>query len=112
MAIIACGASVITTVVIVALGVVIATPLAPVLESPVIKPAFDYVVPALFGGLVAQTVLKGKKQFLYFLVPLAICLFFCYFTAVNSAYYMLIAIAVSVIIYVMDYKIEKQKEVK
>ena len=112
MAIIACGASVITTVVIVALGVVIATPLAPVLESPVIKPAFDYVVPALFGGLVAQTVLKGKKQFLYFLVPLAICLFFCYFTAVNSAYYMLIAIAVSVIIYVMDYKKEKQKEVK
>ena len=88
MAIIACGASVITTVVIVALGVVIATPLAPVLESPVIKPAFDYVV------------------------PLAICLFFCYFTAVNSAYYMLIAIAVSVIIYVMDYKKEKQKEVK
>lgn len=112
MAIIACGASVITTVVIAALGVVIATPLAPVLESPVIKPAFDYVVPALFGGLVAQTVLKGKKQFLYFLVPLAICLFFCYFTAVNSAYYMLIAIAVSVIIYVMDYKKEKQKEVK
>ena len=110
MAIIACGASVITTVVIVALGVVIATPLAPVLESPVIKPAFDYVVPALFGGLVAQTVLKGKKQFLYFLVPLAICLFFCYFTAVNSAYYMLIAIAVSVIIYVMDYKKDKQKE--
>ena len=75
-----------------------------------IKP--NYVVPALFGGLVAQTVLKGKKQFLYFLVPLAICLFFCYFTAVNSAYYMLIAIAVSVIIYVMDYKKEKQKEVK
>ena len=64
MAIIACGASVITTVVIVALGVVIATPLAPVLESPVIKPAFDYVVPALFGGLVAQTVLeRGKNSF-------------------------------------------------
>ena len=66
MAIIACGASVITTVVIVALGVVIATPLAPVLESPVIKPAFDYVVPALFGGLVAQTVLKGKNSFCIF----------------------------------------------
>ena len=78
MAIIACGASIITTVVIVALGVVIAAPLAPVLESPVIQPAFDYVVPALFGGLVAQTILKGKKQFLFFLAPLAICLFFCY----------------------------------
>lgn len=107
LAIIACGASIITSVVIVALGVVIAAPLAPVLQAPVIQPAFDYVVPALFGGLVAQTVLKGKKQFLYFLVPLAICLFFCYFTAVNSAYYMLIAIAVSVVIYVADYKHSK-----
>lgn len=110
MAIIACGASIITTVVIVALGVVIAAPLAPVLSSPVIQPAFDYVVPALFGGLVAQTILKVKKQFLYFLAPLAICLFFCYFTAVNSAYYMLFAIAVSVVIYVVDYKSGAKKE--
>ncbi len=110
LAIIACGASVITTVVIVALGVVIAAPLAPVLEAPALKPAFDYVVPALFGGLVAQTVLKGKKQFLYFLVPLAICLFFCYFTTMNSAYYMLIAIAVSVVIYVLDFNNTKKKE--
>ena len=112
MAVIACGASIITTVVIVALGVVIAAPLAPVLSSPVIQPAFDYVVPALFGGLVAQTILKGKKQFLYFLAPLAVCLFFCYFTAVNSAYYMLIAIAISVVIYVTDYKRGKNKEKK
>lgn len=112
LAIIACGASVITTVVIVALGVVIAAPLAPVLESPALKPAFDYVVPALFGGLVAQTVLKGKKQFLYFLVPLAICLFFCYCTTINSAYYMLIAIAVSVVIYVLDFSNTKKKEAK
>ena len=33
-------------------GVVIAAPLAPVLESPAFKPAFDYVVPALFKGIV------------------------------------------------------------
>lgn len=110
LAIIACGASVITTVVIVALGVVIAAPLAPVLEAPALKPAFDYVVPALFGGLVAQTVLKGKKQFAYFLVPLAICLFFCYFTTMNSAYYMLIAIAASVVLYIVDFKNTKKKE--
>ncbi len=99
----------IISVVIVAIGVIIAAPLAPVLQSPVIQPAFDYVVPALFGGLVAQTVLKGKRQFLYFLAPLAICLFFCYFTAVNSAYYMLIAIAASVMIYIMDYQNGKNK---
>lgn len=110
MAIIACGASIITTVVIVGLGVVIAAPLAPILQAPVLKPAFDYVVPALFGGLVAQTILKGKKQFLYFLAPLGICLFFCYFTSMNSAYYMLIAIAVSVVIYILDFNSTKKKE--
>lgn len=104
VAIIACGASVLTTVVIVALGVVIASPLEPLLQAPAIQPAFDYVVPALFGGLVAQTILKGKKSIFLFLVPLAVCLFFCYFTELGSAYYMLFAIAASVAIHVWDYK--------
>lgn len=112
LAIIACGASVITTVLVIGLGVVVAAPLEPVLSLPAIQPAFDYVVPALFGGLVAQTILKGKKQFLLYLVPLAICLFFCYFTTVNSAYYMLIAIAVSALLYVLEYRREKLKEEK
>lgn len=112
LAIIACGASVITTVLVIGLGVVVAAPLEPMLNLPAIQPAFDYVVPALFGGLVAQTILKGKKQFLLYLVPLAICLFFCYFTTVNSAYYMLIAIAVSALLYVFDYRREKLKKEK
>lgn len=110
LAIIACGASVITSVVVIALGVVVATPLSPILNAPVLQPAFDYVVPALFGGLVAQTVMKGKKQFLFYLIPLAICLFFCYCTTMNSAYYMLIAIAVSAAIWVADYKIGSKKK--
>lgn len=112
LAVIACGASIITTVLVVGIGVVIAKPMEPLLKLPAIQPAFDYVVPALFGGLVAQTILKGKKQFLLYLVPLAICLFFCYFTTVNSAYYMLLAIAVSALLYVMDYKREKKREEK
>ena len=112
LAISACGASVITTVAVIAIGVVIAAPLEPVLNLPAIQPAFNYVVPALFGGLVAQTILKGKKQFLLYLIPLAICLFFCYFTSVNSAYYMLIAIAISGIVHVLDYRRGKEKEAK
>ena len=103
LAIIACGASVITSVTIVAIGVLISAPLAPVIQAPVLKPAFDYVVPALFGGLVAQTVLKNGKEFLFFLVPLAVSLFFCFFTSVSGAYYMLIAIAVSAAVYIFDY---------
>lgn len=110
MAIIACGASVITTVAVVAIGVVVAKPLAPVLNAPALKPAFDYVVPALFGGLVAQTVLKGKKQFFLYLIPLAVCLVFCYFTPVEGAYYMLIAIVISAWIYIVDYKKSRKKE--
>lgn len=95
LAIIACGASVITSIVIVALGVVVSGPLTPIIQAPVLQPAFDYVVPALFGGLVAQTVIKGKKEIFHYLIPLAVCLFFCYCTKVASAYYMLIVIAVS-----------------
>lgn len=109
LAIIACGASVITSILIVAIGVVISAPLAPIITAPVLQPAFDYVVPALFGGLVAQTVMKSKKDVLYYLIPLAVCLFFCYFTNVSSAYYMLVAIAVSAIVYVTDYKRSEKK---
>lgn len=111
LAIIACGASVITSIVIVALGVVVSGPLTPIIQAPVLQPAFDYVVPALFGGLVAQTVIKGKKEIFHYLIPLAVCLFFCYCTKVASAYYMLIVIAVSAAVAVMDYlKTEKKEE--
>lgn len=109
LAIIACGASVITSISIVAIGVLIAKPLEPVISAPALKPAFDYVVPALFGGLVAQTVLKSKKDSFLYLIPLAVCLFFCYCTKVSGAYYMLIAIAISAVIYVIQYKKEAAK---
>ena len=49
------------TVVVLALGVVLLVPLQPVLNSPVLTPAFDNVVPALFGALGLKYFLKGKK---------------------------------------------------
>ena len=39
------------TILVLALGVVLLIPLQPVLESPVLAPAFDNVVPALFGAM-------------------------------------------------------------
>ena len=39
------------TVVVLMLGVLCLVPLTPVLESPVLQPAFDTVIPALFGAL-------------------------------------------------------------
>ena len=43
--------SALVTIVILATGVMILIPLQPVLQSPVLQPAFDNVVPALFGAL-------------------------------------------------------------
>lgn len=42
--------SIVTTLIII-LGVILITPLTPVFESPVLTPAFDQMIPALFGGL-------------------------------------------------------------
>ena len=49
------------TVLILALGVLLLQPLQPVLENPALTPAFDNVVPALFGALGLKYFLKGKK---------------------------------------------------
>ena len=49
------------TVVLLALGVLLLQPLTPVLSDPVLTPAFDNVVPALFGALGLKYFLKGKK---------------------------------------------------
>ena len=49
------------TVVVLALGVLLLVPLQPVLSNPVLTPAFDNVVPALFGALGLKYFIKGKK---------------------------------------------------
>ena len=45
------AASSLVTIVVLALGVVMLIPLQPVLQSPSLQPAFDNVVPALFGAM-------------------------------------------------------------
>lgn len=108
MAIIACGASVLTTLGIILLGLGIAQPLAPILQHPALQPAYDYVIPALFGGLVAQGILKSKRDFILYLPPLAINLFFCFFTEMSHAYYMLIGLACAIFVAVVLYKRDKK----
>ena len=104
MAMIVCGASIITTVVIVGIGVLLALPLKPLLELPALQPAFRYVVPAIFGGLVAQTILKNTKSVIFYIISVAVCLFFAFCTKMNSAYYMLIIIALSSALYIFNYR--------
>ena len=58
---IAIAVSSIVTVIIIAIGVLLIVPLSPVLESPVLKPAFDQMLPALFGALGVALISKNWK---------------------------------------------------
>ena len=58
---IAIAISSIVTIFIIILGVLLITPLTPVLSSPALKPAFDQMIPALFGGLGVAFVSKNAK---------------------------------------------------
>ncbi len=48
---IAVATSSIVTILIIALGVLMIAPLTPILESPALEPAFNNILPALFGAL-------------------------------------------------------------
>jgi len=58
---IAIAVSSIVTTLIVALGVLLIVPLSPILESPVLTPAFDQMLPALFGALGVALISKNWK---------------------------------------------------
>ena len=58
---IAIATSSIVTTIIIILGVVCIVPLTPILESPVLEPAFAQMLPALFGGLGVAFVSKNWK---------------------------------------------------
>ena len=51
----------IVTTVIVALGVLLIVPLQPILSNPILTPAFDQMLPALFGALGVALISKNWK---------------------------------------------------
>ena len=56
------------TIAVLALGVLLLTPLQPVLQSPALQPAFNNVVPALFGAMAYK---YFRKDIRLALIPLA-----------------------------------------
>ncbi len=52
--------SIVTTLIII-LGVIFIVPLQPILENPVLEPAFEMILPALFGGLGVVFISKNVK---------------------------------------------------
>jgi hypothetical protein len=93
VSLVAVGTSALTVTVVIIIGMILSAPLTPVLSSPVLKPGFDNVLPALFGALTIGTII-GKVKF--FIIPFIVALGFALFTDMSSAYYMLISIVVSV----------------
>ena len=58
---IAIAASSIVTTLIIIVGVILIAPLTPILQAPVLQPAFEQILPALFGGLGVAFVSKNWK---------------------------------------------------
>ena len=58
---IAIATSSIVTTIIIIIGVILIVPLTPVLQAPVLQPAFEQILPALFGGLGVAFVSKNWK---------------------------------------------------
>ena len=58
---IAIATSSIVTTIIIIVGVICIVPLSPILEAPVLEPAFAQMLPALFGGLGVAFVSKNWK---------------------------------------------------
>lgn len=68
--------SAIVTTLVILVGVILLVPLQPVLNAPVLQPAFNNVVPALFGALALKYFAKSPK---IALVPLALMCLLCIF---------------------------------
>jgi len=57
----AIATSALTSIAVIFIGVLLLVPLAPILENPIFAPAFDQVIPALFGALGLKYFLKQPK---------------------------------------------------
>ena len=73
---IAVATSAITTTVVIVLGVICMVPLQPILQSEVLLPAFNNVVPALFGALGLKYFAKSPQ---IAIIPLVLVSLLCIF---------------------------------
>ncbi len=90
------AASSLVTTLVIALGVLLITPLRPVLESDVLQPAFNNVVPALFGAMAYKYFRRGKQLVAIPLIVMTV-LFICAPNLINSVgFLMLISGAIAI----------------
>lgn len=99
------------TILVLAIGVAALTPLRPLLQEPALQPAFDNVVPALFGAMAYKYYRKNMKTAL---VPLTVMslLFMLVPSLVGSTSFMIIpsgAMAIGIAYYFYKKKIREER---
>lgn len=90
------AASSLVTTVVITLGVLMLIPLTPLLQNPVLQPAFNNVVPALFGAMAYKYFRKGKKLVAIPLVLMTV-VFICVPSLIsNVGFVMLVSGAIAI----------------
>ncbi len=91
------AASSLVTTIVIALGVFLMIPLRPVLEAPVLQPAFNNVVPALFGAMAYKYFRRGKQLVAIPLIVMTL-LFICLPGLISSVgFLMLLSGAITIV---------------
>ncbi|PKM71643.1 MAG: hypothetical protein CVU91_12840 [Firmicutes bacterium HGW-Firmicutes-16] len=94
---IAVATSSIVTTLIIFVGVLLIVPLAPILNSPSLKPAFEQILPALFGGLGVALIGQNLKVAIVPVVSM-IVLFVCAPSFANSVGLVFVPVAAAIAI--------------
>lgn len=103
---IAIAVSSIVTTLIILVGVICIVPLTPILESPILEPAFDMILPALFGGLAVVFISKNLKLSI---VPVILMLALFIFVPALNASTVGIMVPVGVVVTVITARILYKK---
>jgi hypothetical protein len=103
---IAIAVSSIVTTIIIILGVVLITPLTPVLNAPVLAPAFAQILPALFGGLGVVFIARNWK---IAVAPIALMMILFIFIPALDSGTVGIMVPVGVILTVIEARIMYKK---
>ncbi len=100
------------TILVLAIGVAALTPLRPLLQEPALQPAFDNVVPALFGAMAYKYYRKNMKTALMPLTVMSL-LFMLVPSLVGSTSFMIIpsgAMAIGIAYYFYKKKIREERK--
>lgn len=104
------AASSLVTTLVIALGVVLMIPLRPVLEAPALQPAFNNVVPALFGAMAYKYFRKGKKLVALPLVAMTVLFILAPSLISSVGFLMLISGAIAIAHAYLAFRKESKKE--